>query len=74
MPYQSRYQGEQFERILNQILDVMQTHQVDTPLALMLLGNATTHIFNTEVPAAQRHALAQDFVQALLKSIEESPR
>lgn len=71
MPYQSRYQSAEFESILNEMLDVLRARNLDTTYSLMLLGNALTHVFNTQVPSARRHAMAQEFAQALLKSVED---
>tara|TARA_E500000331_G_C17096789_1_gene643561 strand:- start:114 stop:422 length:309 start_codon:yes stop_codon:yes gene_type:complete len=71
MPQQSRYQTADFEKIMNQVLSTLEEHDADRDLSLMVLGNAITHIFNTQVKPADRAAMAEKFAGVLVKSINQ---
>ncbi|MEW9796836.1 DUF1414 domain-containing protein [Alteromonas sp. CYL-A6] len=69
MPQQSRYANDEFEALMNRVLYILDDNNADRDLSLMVLGNAITHIINTQVPAAQREAMAEQFASVLKKSI-----
>ncbi|WP_432453436.1 MULTISPECIES: DUF1414 domain-containing protein [unclassified Agarivorans] len=68
----SKYSTEQVEQLLNDVLKVVNNHNVTTDLALMVLGNATTCLINQRVAPEQRKTLAEGFSKALKSSISES--
>lgn len=70
MPQNSRYSDTEFEALMNKVLFALEQDQVDRDLSLMVLGNVITHIFNTQVPASQRDSMAEQFANALKKSIK----
>ncbi|RDV26024.1 DUF1414 domain-containing protein [Alteromonas aestuariivivens] len=70
MPQNSRYSDQEFETLMNKILFILEENQVNRDLSLMVLGNVITHIFNTQVPASQRDSMAEQFANALKKSIK----
>lgn len=69
MPQQSQYSDSQFETIMHDIIVVLEKHQVNRDLSLMVLGNLLTTIFQQQVPQNQRAKMAEQFTQVLLKSI-----
>jgi hypothetical protein len=69
MPQQSKYSNSQFETIMHDIIVVLEKHQVNRDLSLMVLGNVLTTIFQQQVPDNQRAKMAEQFTQVLLKSI-----
>lgn len=69
MPQQSKYSDSQFEDLMQDIILVLEKHNADRDLSLMVLGNLTTNIFNHQVNDAQREKMAEQFTQVLLKSI-----
>ena len=54
MPVQSQYNDAQYNEILDQVLAVLEQNNVKTDLALMVLGDTLTHIFNQRIDA-KRH-------------------
>ncbi|WP_058911862.1 YejL family protein [Entomohabitans teleogrylli] len=71
MPQTSRYSDERVEALLNELVSVLEKHQAQTDLSLMVLGNMVTNLINTSVAPAQRQLLAQTFADALKSSIRE---
>ncbi|KKD01353.1 MULTISPECIES: YejL family protein [Photobacterium] len=71
MPITSKYSNEKVEQILDDVFDVFEKHGTSAELALMIVGNVATNIINADVPASQRHAIAEKFAQALLTSIKK---
>lgn len=71
MPQQSRYSNAQFETLLNKVLLTLEENDADRDLSLMILGNAVTHILNTQVAPAKRMAMAEQFATVLQKSIAQ---
>lgn len=71
MPIISKYSNEQIEQILNEVSDVLDKHDANSELSLMIVGNIATNILNQNVPISQRKIIADKFAQALLSSINE---
>ncbi|PIJ49456.1 hypothetical protein BL250_04865 [Erwinia sp. OLTSP20] len=71
MPQSSRYSDERVEKILAELVQVLEQNQAPTDLALMILGNMVTNLINTDIPPTQRHALARSFAEALQSSVRE---
>jgi uncharacterized protein YejL (UPF0352 family) len=71
MPVQSQYNDGQYNEILEQVLAVLEQNNVKTDLALMVLGDALTHIFNQRVDAKVRQKLATQFCEVLVRTIKE---
>lgn len=65
----SKYPSEQVEQMLQEVITVLENHQAPTDLALMVLGNAATHLINQDVAKSQRLALAEKFSKALKSSL-----
>ncbi|PSW21045.1 hypothetical protein C9I98_03575 [Photobacterium sanctipauli] len=71
MPITSKYSNKKVEQIIEDMFDVLEKHDASAELALMIVGNIATNIINSDVPAAQRKAIADKFAQALQSSIKE---
>ena len=71
MPQQSRYTDNNVETIMNEILLVLEKHNANKDLSLMVLGNVVSHIFNQHVAAEQRAELAKTFSAILQKTLNE---
>ncbi|MCL4409823.1 DUF1414 domain-containing protein [Aliidiomarina haloalkalitolerans] len=72
MPILSKYDEERQEKLINEILDLFANDSSPSDLALMTLGNVTTHIIHNHVAADKREAVARQFGQILLQSIANS--
>lgn len=69
MAIQSKYSNEQIEKLLQEVLLVLEQQGAPVDLSLMILGNAATHILSHKVPAQQRAAIAEQFAAALRQSV-----
>ncbi|QSX39465.1 YejL family protein [Shewanella cyperi] len=70
MAIQSKYTNTQVESLIAELLAVLDKHQAPTDLSLMVLGNCTSHLLNTQVSAASRGAVAEQFAKALAQSVK----
>lgn len=70
MPIQSRYSNTQIEKIMHDIIDVLNKHECDKELSLMVLGNTVTEVLSQQFTSTQRQAMAQQFSDAMLKSVK----
>lgn len=71
MPQSSRYSDERVEKLLADLVLVLEKNQAPTDLSLMVLGNMVTNLINTSVAPAQRRTLARSFAEALQASVRE---
>lgn len=71
MPQSSRYSDERVEKVLAELVSVLEKHQTPTDLSLMVLGNMVTNLINTSIAPTQREHIANSFAQALKSSIKE---
>lgn len=71
MPQKSRYSDEKVEQILNEMIEILERHQVPVDLSLMVLGNMVTNVINSSIAPAQRKVIARSFADALLSSVKE---
>jgi len=71
MPQSSRYSDERVEKLLAELVNVLEENQTPTDLSLMVLGNMVTNLINTSVAPAQRRVLARSFADALQSSVNE---
>ncbi|WP_320545965.1 YejL family protein [Aeromonas veronii] len=69
MPIVSKYNNEQFDALMNDLITSLEKHKAPVDLSLMVLGNLTTNIINGMAPA-QRQAITEKFVQALTASVD----
>jgi uncharacterized protein YejL (UPF0352 family) len=69
MPIISKYSNEQIETILDEVMEVLHKNDVSVDLSLMVLGNAITHVINSQVPVNKRAEISDKFVKALSVSI-----
>lgn len=69
MPVKSKYQDQDVEIILNELVAVLQQRQVPTDLSLMVIGDLASHIINCNLACNQRKLIAEKFSQALLSSV-----
>ena len=60
MPQKSKYQTNTVEKIMDDILSVLEKHNSPTDLSLMVLGNIITSLLD-EYPYAQKEALTKSF-------------
>ena len=70
MPQTSRYSNQEFEALMNKIIVVLEENDADRDLSLMILGNLVTNILNNQVPSSQRKAMAEQFSNVLMKSVQ----
>ena len=70
MPIVSKYNNEQFDALMNDLITALEKHKAPVDLSLMVLGNLTTNIINGMAPA-QRQAIAKSFAQALQSSVND---
>lgn len=68
MPIVSKYNNEQFDALMNDLITALEKHKAPVDLSLMVLGNLTTNIINGLAPA-QRQAITEKFIQALTASV-----
>ncbi|CCP03741.1 UPF0352 [Erwinia amylovora Ea644] len=71
MAQSSRYSNERVEKILAELVQVLEKNQAPTDLSLMVLGNMVTNLINTSVAPAQRQAMARSFASALQASVRD---
>lgn len=71
MPQSSRYSDQRVEKLLTELVNVLESQRVPTDLSLMVLGNMVTNLINTSVAPAQRGVIARSFADALQASIRE---
>ena len=72
MPIKSKYDNNEVEQILSELLQVLEKHKTSTDLSLMVLGNLTTNIINHNLSGKQREVIAEKFAQVLLSSIDKA--
>lgn len=71
MPQSSRYSDEHVEKLLAELVQVLENRKTPTDLSLMVLGNMVTNLINTSIAPAVRPAIVRFFVEALQASIKE---
>ncbi|MGE9552756.1 YejL family protein [Erwinia amylovora] len=71
MPQSSRYSDERVEKLLADMVNILEKDKAPTDLSLMVLGNMVTNLINTSVAPAQRRSLARSFAEALQASVHE---
>ncbi|WP_147198894.1 YejL family protein [Pantoea sp. MBD-2R] len=71
MPQSSRYSDDRVEKLLAEMVNVLEKDKAPTDLSLMVLGNMVTNLINTSVSPAQRRTLARSFAEALQASVHE---
>ncbi len=71
MPQISRYSDEQVERLLAELLSVMEKHHTPTDLSLMVLGNMVTTLSTPVLPRTQRMRLQTLLPTPYSASIDE---
>ena len=69
MPQTSRYNNDEIETMMNDILLVLEKHEANLDLSLMVLGNVLSHIISHNVPAEQRSKLVETFSSILQKTL-----
>ncbi|MBC3764606.1 DUF1414 domain-containing protein [Neptunicella marina] len=72
MPQQSKYTDSQFTALTHDIIDVLEKHQANRDLSLMVLGNILTNIFQHQVKPDNREQMVAQFTQVLIKSVKAS--
>ena len=70
MTITSKYQDKEVQTVLNDMIAVIEKHQVPVELSLVVLGNMVTNLLLSSVGKNQRIVLAQAFSEALLNSIK----
>lgn len=71
MAIHSKYSDQQIDNILNEMIAVLEKHQANTELSLIVLGNMTTNLLVNTVGKSQQLALAQAFSDALINSVKK---
>jgi len=66
MPIVSKYNNEQFDALMNDLITALEKHKAPVDLSLMVL---TTNIINGMAPA-QRQAITEKYIQALTASVD----
>lgn len=70
MPQKSKYSDAQFDSLTQDLIAVLEKHRAGRDLTLMVLGNLLTNVFTHQVADKDRRALAEQFSQILLKSLD----
>ena len=71
MPQSSRYSDEHVEKLLAELVSVLEKNRTPTDLSLMVLGNMVTNLINTSVAPSQRAHIAESFARARQSSVSE---
>ncbi|WP_034916019.1 MULTISPECIES: YejL family protein [Erwinia] len=71
MPQSSRYSDQRVEKLLAEMVKVLENDKAPTDLSLMVLGNMVTNLINTSVAPALRESLARSFAGALQASVRD---
>ncbi|WP_413482852.1 YejL family protein [Morganella psychrotolerans] len=71
MPQSSRYSDEHVEKLLAELVSVLEKNRTPTDLSLMVLGNMVTNLINTSIAPSQRVHIADSFARALKSSVSE---
>lgn len=71
MPIQSKYTNKEVEVIIDELINVLSSHNAPVNISLMCLGNAITHIVKEHVPEPQRAELTKNFANVLTQSIKQ---
>lgn len=71
MPQQSKYSGDQFNELFQDIVGSLEKHQPSPDLSLMVLGNTVTHILQNQIKPEIRDDMAEKFCQVLLSSVKD---
>lgn len=72
MPQASRYSDQHVEKLLAELVQVLEKQKTPTDLSLlMVLGNMVTNLINTSIAPAVRPAIVRSFIEALQASIKE---
>lgn len=74
MPIISKYSNKKIETILDEVMEVLHKNDVSVDLSLMVLGNAITHVINSQVPVSKRSQISDKFVKALSASINSKEK
>ncbi|MFQ3175793.1 MAG: hypothetical protein ACJAYB_000901 [Psychromonas sp.] len=74
MPIISKYSNKKIETILDEVMEVLHKNDVSVDLSLMVLGNAITHVINSQVPVNKRAQISEKFVKALSVSINSKEK
>ncbi|EKE79833.1 DUF1414 domain-containing protein [Idiomarina xiamenensis] len=69
MPIVSKYNQQQLDHLLDDILTVFESQQIPAELALMALGNAVSNVVEQGYPEEKRAAVAKQFSNILLQSL-----
>ena len=72
MSIKSKYKNQDIEVILDEINAVLDKHNADAQLSLIITGNLITYILNNRIPTEMRQSLANTFTHALLSSIDNN--
>lgn len=70
MPFISKYSDHDIETLINQILNTLKEKNASTEMSLMVLGDAVSHIINTNIAPLHKKELAQKFCTVLTESIK----
>lgn len=70
MPIVSKYQNDKVEKIIDEVIDVLEKHEAPLDLGLMVLGNSAANIINASLAPKQRKAVAEKFAAALVASVK----
>lgn len=69
MPILSKYDTEQQQQLLEQVMTVFVDQKVPANLALMTLGNAVSNVIEQSFKPDSHQAVAEQFGKVLLQSI-----
>lgn len=73
MAIKSKYQPEQLDKLLDDLIITLEKHKAPVDLSLMALGNLVTNILVNNVQTAeQREHLAHSFSEALKHSLKSA--
>ncbi|QIW15886.1 hypothetical protein A4G20_05835 [Pasteurellaceae bacterium RH1A] len=71
MASKSKYQDQQLDALLNDLIIVLEKHKAPADLSLMALGNVVSNILQNSIRSPeQREVLAEAFADALKNSLK----
>jgi len=72
MAKHSKYQDNQIEAILSDMVAVLEKHHAPVDLSLIALGNMVSNLLLSSVGENQREALAKAFSHSLLNAVKSN--
>lgn len=70
MPLVSKYTPEQVDKLVAELLLILERDNTPLDLSLIAVGNLASHLLLSRLAPGQRQAIAESFGSALLQSVK----